>query len=198
MIIQDLKLMMRKITVFCGPSAGNNEAYIQATDHLVKVLVEQEISLVYGGDNVGLMGRLVNGVLRRGGEVIGVIPEESVSKALVRKGVSVLHIVNTMQERNVLMAELCDGFIALPCGLGTLDEIIEVFSWTQPGNHNKPFGLLNIAGYYDKLLKFMQAMVYNKFLKAEQKDLLIVEKNPLLMVRQMQETAVEYVDKWLK
>jgi uncharacterized protein (TIGR00730 family) len=189
---------MKKITVFCGSNAGNNEAYISATDQLARVLVEQEISLVYGGGNVGLMGRLADGVLRRGGEVIGVIPEKLVSKEVAHKGLSVLHIVKTMHERKALMAELCDGFIALPGGIGTLEEIIEVFTWAQLGYHSKPCGLLNVAGYYDKLLEFMQVMVDNKFLKAEHKDLLIVEKKPSLMIQHMQETVVEYVDKWIK
>src|SRR5687768_16654443 len=107
---------MKKLTVFCGTNAGNNEAYIRATDQLARILVEKEISLICGGGNAGLMGRMADGVLRQGGEVIGVIPEKLVRKEVVHRGISMLHIVETMHERNTLMAELCDGFIALPGG----------------------------------------------------------------------------------
>ncbi|QHT67926.1 TIGR00730 family Rossman fold protein [Rhodocytophaga rosea] len=184
---------MKKITVFCGSNAGNIEAYIKVTDQLARVLVEQGISLIYGAGKVGLMGRLADGVLRRGGEVIGVIPEKLVRKEGVHKGISVLHIVKTMHERNALMAELCDGFIALPGG--KIEEIIELFTWSQAGDHNKACGLLNIDGYYDKRLAFMQVMTDDKFPKAKSEDMLIIEKNPVVMIQQMQEMELEHVVK---
>lgn len=185
---------MRKITVFCGSNAADNYAYQHAADQMAQVLAENEIGLVYNGNTTGLLRRLADGVLRRGGEVTGVIPEKMVSKERVHKRISVMHIVENMQAQKALMAELSDGFIVLPGATETIEEILEVFH-TQCGFHNKPCGLLNISGYYDKLLSILQTVDSGEFSEKGYKNLLIIEKDPVLLVRQMQFSQVEYMNK---
>jgi uncharacterized protein (TIGR00730 family) len=172
----------RRICVFTGSRRGVAPAYADAAKELARDLVARGFGLVYGGGNVGLMNVLADTVLDVGGHVTGVIPNALVSKEVAHRGVSDLRTVNSMHERKALMAELSDGFIALPGGIGTMEEFFEVLSWAQLGLHNKPCGLLNVAGYYDPLIEFLDQAVSQDFLKATHRTLLIVEIEPAALL----------------
>ncbi|GAA3917551.1 TIGR00730 family Rossman fold protein [Chitinophaga oryziterrae] len=161
-------------------------------------MVSKGIELVYGGGNVGLMGHIADSVLSRGGKVIGIIPERLVDKEVAHNGLTELIVVKTMHERKAKMAELCDGFIALPGGIGTLEEIMEVFTWTQLGYHSKPCALLNVNGFYDSLNIFIEQMVTTRFLRKEQKELLLISDDAKYLIEQMESSKIVYQDKWLK
>ncbi len=169
---------MKRITVFCGANYGAKSEYAQAAEQLAKLMVDANIGLVYGGGNIGLMGHIADEVLRLGGEVIGVIPRKLQEREVAHINLTQLHVVETMHERKALMANLCNGFIAMPGGIGTLEEIVEVFTWLQLEYHHKPCALLNVAGYYDKLDDFLQHMVSNTFLSEDTRKKLIIEENP--------------------
>jgi uncharacterized protein (TIGR00730 family) len=189
---------MKRITVFCGANSGSRPDYLRACEALAGVLTSRNIGLVYGGGNVGLMGKIADEVLKRGGEVIGVIPQKLVDREVAHRGLTELRVVQTMHERKALMAELSDGFIALPGGIGTLEEIIEVFTWTQLGYHHKPCGLLNVAGYYDALNAFLEQMVAEKFLKTENRQVLLSEADPAELVYKMRTHPLVHTDKWIQ
>jgi uncharacterized protein (TIGR00730 family) len=174
---------MKSICVYCGSSQGASEVYASGARDLAKIFVKQQISLVYGGGSIGLMGILADEVLRLGGRVTGVIPQALMDKELGHTKLSALHIVKNMHERKALMSELSDGFIALPGGIGTLEEIFEMFTWLQLGIHNKPLGLLNINGFYDQLIQFLAHLTKEKFLTPEQLNLLIHEADPALLLQ---------------
>lgn len=176
---------MKRITVFCGSNYGNNPAFAQAAEQLAQLMVANNIGLVYGGGNIGLMGHIADEVLRLGGEVIGVIPRKLQEREVAHSGLTQLHVVETMHERKALMANLCDGFIAMPGGIGTLEEIIEVFTWLQLDYHQKPCALLNVEGYYDKLDAFLKYMVSSNFLSEKTRQSMIVEENPELVLKKM-------------
>ena len=167
-----------KICVFTGSSRGARAEYSDAARRLARQLVERGYGLVYGGGNVGLMGVVADAALERGGHVTGVIPDALVSQEVAHRGLSDLRVVQSMHERKATMAELSDGFIAMPGGIGTMEEFFEVLSWAQLGLHNKPCGLLNIGGYYDHLIRFMNHAVDQEFLKPKHRQLLLVEKEP--------------------
>jgi uncharacterized protein (TIGR00730 family) len=166
------------ICVFTGSRRGALPEYTDAAKQLARDLVARGYGLVYGGGNVGLMNVLADGVLERAGRVIGVIPDSLVSREVAHRGLSELRVVNSMHERKALMAELSDGFIALPGGIGTMEEFFEVLSWAQLGLHEKPCGLLNVSGYYGPLIQFLDHAVAEDFLKAKHRALLIVENQP--------------------
>ena len=163
------------ICVFTGSRHGALPEYADAATELALELVKRGLGLVYGGGNVGLMNIVANTALEHGGYVIGVIPDSLVSKEVAHRGLSELRVVHSMHERKALMAELAAGFVALSGGIGTMEEFFEVLSWAQLGLHNKPCGLLNIAGYYDSLIEFLDHAVAEDFLKPEHRALLIVE-----------------------
>lgn len=188
---------MKRLTVFCGSSPGNDPSYLHECEKLAALLVSKGIELVYGGGNVGLMGHIADSVLSGGGKVIGVIPERLVAKEVAHPGLTELIVVKSMHERKAKMAELSDGFIALPGGIGTLEEIMEVFTWTQLGYHSKPCGLLNVNGFYDQLNAFLENMVNSKFLKKEHKAMLLVSNDAGEMIRQMESGRIDYYDKWI-
>lgn len=188
---------MNNITVFCGSNAGNDFAYLEACEQLASLLVAKGIGLVYGGGNVGLMGHIADAVLRAGGKVTGVIPERLVDREVGHNGLTELIVVKTMHERKAKMAELSDGFIALPGGIGTLEEIMEVFTWTQLGYHSKPCGLLNVNGFYDHLNQFLETMVDAQFLRKAQKDTLLVSNDVDFLIEAMVSGKIVYQDKWL-
>ena len=188
---------MKRIAVFCGSNTGNNPAYADAARQLAKSLVDRNIGLVYGAGNVGLMGVIADEVLQLGGEVIGVIPQKLVEMEVAHHGITRIEIVDTMHERKALMAELADAFIAMPGGIGTLEEIIEVFTWTQLGYHEKPCALLNTEGYYDHLIGFMDSMVEREFLKAHHRANMIVNDNPEDLMGQLEQTNIAYTGKWI-
>jgi len=167
-----------RICVFCGSSTGRSERYISAARSLGRLLAERDIGLVYGGASVGTMGALADAVLEAGGEVIGVIPEQLVDRELAHPGVSDLRVVADMHERKARMAGSADGFIALPGGAGTLEELFEVWTWAQLGLHAKPLGLLDVGGYYRPLLAFIDHMVAEEFLRDAYRDMLIVASDP--------------------
>ena len=169
---------MKSIAVYCGSSSGKLPDYANAARALGRALVDRNLKLIYGGAAIGMMGILADTVLERGGEVVGVMPEALVRKEVAHKNLTALHVTQSMHERKMLMADLADGFIALPGGVGTLDEIFEIWTWAQLGIHHKPCGLLNAAGYYDKLTGFLQHAISQGFIKSPSFDMLMVEQYP--------------------
>ncbi|MFI4979638.1 MAG: TIGR00730 family Rossman fold protein [Nevskiales bacterium] len=165
---------MRSVAVYCGSSPGSNPAFRAAAEALGHTLAESACTLVYGGSHAGLMGAVADAALAGGGKVIGIIPDALVSREVAHRGLSELQVVGSMHERKARMAELSEAFVALPGGIGTLDEIVEMFTWTQLGIHRKPCAFLNIDGYYDSLLAFLHTMVGQGFLRQAQIDQLVV------------------------
>jgi len=166
---------MRSLCVYCGSASGISANYAAAARELAQALVQRQIALVYGGGRVGLMGIIADEVLRLGGAVTGVIPEALKDAEVGHHGLTHLHVVANMHERKAMMADLSDGFIALPGGIGTLEELFEALTWSQLGFHDKPIGVLNVDGYYDAMLAFLDHAVAQGFLKTNQADLLMVE-----------------------
>src|SRR3982751_4315984 len=189
--------MLGSVCVFCGSSVGSKPAYIGAAIALGKVLAEQKIRLIYGGGRVGLMGAIADSTLQAGGEVTGVIPEHLVAREVAHQGLSDLRIVRSMHERKALMAELSDAFVALPGGLGTLEEFFEVWTWGQLGLHRKPYALLNVAGFYDPLVEFIDQLVEQKFVKPEHRKMLIVESDAAMLPIRLSGHRTPAVDKWI-
>lgn len=173
---------LRRLAVFCGSSSGTRPEYVESARRAGQVLAQRGIGLVYGGGAVGLMGAVADGALSVGGEVIGVIPHGLAPKEVAHQGLTDLRIVDTMHERKAMMADLVDGFITLPGGIGTLEELAEVLTWAYLGIHAKPCGVLNQAGYYDPLLSFLDHAVAEGFFKAKYRALLLVDNQiePLL------------------
>jgi len=172
----------RSICIFTGSRPGASPDYAKAATELARELVKRDLGLVYGGGNVGLMNIIANTALQDGGYVIGVIPDALVSKEVAHAGLSELRVVQSMHERKALMAELSAGFMALPGGIGTMEEFFEVLSWAQLGLHNKPCGLLNVDGYYDSLIEFLDYAVAEDFVKEKDRALLIVENEVAKLV----------------
>jgi uncharacterized protein (TIGR00730 family) len=168
---------VRHICVFCGSSPGARPEYVQAARHLGETLARRGLTLIYGGAKVGTMGQLAFSVLAAGGEVIGVIPRALVEMEVAYTGLSDLRVVGSMHERKALMADLSDGFIALPGGLGTIDEFFEVLTWAQLGMHHKPCGLLNVCGYYDRLIDFMDHTVEQRFVQSTHRHMVLVAES---------------------
>ncbi|HEY9641080.1 MAG TPA: TIGR00730 family Rossman fold protein [Coleofasciculaceae cyanobacterium] len=189
---------MKNVCVFCGSSFGTRPAYSQAAQKLAQELVKRELGLVYGGGKVGLMGTIADEVLAAGGEVIGVIPEFLVAKEVGHAGLTQLHIVDSMHERKALMAELSDAFIALPGGYGTLEEFCEILTWAQLGLHQKPYGLMNIEGYYDALLQWFDHAVAEGFLKPVHRSLVMESSQPEQLLDLFASFQPQSVDKWIK
>jgi uncharacterized protein (TIGR00730 family) len=188
---------IKSLCVYCGSSPGATPVYADAARGLAQAMVKQGIALVYGGGNVGLMGIIADEVLRLGGKATGVIPQALLQKELGHKGLTQLHIVKDMHERKAMMADLSDGFIAMPGGVGTLEELFEVFTWAQLGFHQKPIGLLNVDGFYDGLLQFIQHMVSQRFLKGEQAEILIAAAQGEELLQRFQSFVPHLVPKWL-
>jgi uncharacterized protein (TIGR00730 family) len=174
--------LKRKICVFTGSRLGSRPEYPEAARQLGRTLFERNYALVYGGGNVGLMSVIADTVLGLGGHVTGVIPDSLVSKEVAHRGLTDLRIVQSMHERKAVMAELSDGFIAMAGGIGTMEEFFEVLSWAQLGIHGKPCGLLNTAGYYNHLIKFLDDAVAQDFLKPKHRSLLIAANDPSEML----------------
>ena len=168
---------IKSICIYCGSSLGRLEAYGSAACVLAEEMVSRNIRLVYGGAGIGIMGMVADHVLKLGGEAIGVIPKALAHKEVAHKNLTELHVTQSMHERKMLMAELSDGFIALPGGIGTLEELFEIWTWAQLGFHNKPCGLLNVEGYFDSLISFLDHVLAEQFVKKEHHAILIVETN---------------------
>jgi len=169
---------MRRVCVFCGSSTGGRPAYAEAARRLGRLLAERGLGLVYGGGHVGLMGVLADAVLGKGGEAVGVIPRALVDKELAHAGLTELRVVTTMHQRKALMADLADGFAALPGGFGTGDELFEVLTWSQLGLHAKPIGLLNVDGFFNPLLAWLDHTVREGFVRPEHRRLLLEAADP--------------------
>jgi uncharacterized protein (TIGR00730 family) len=166
-----------RICVFCGSSTGNGTVYAEAATALGTMLARRGIGLVYGGASVGTMGLLADAVLAAGGEAIGVIPSQLADREIAHAGLTELHVVADMHERKARMSELADGFLALPGGAGTLEELFEVWTWAQLGLHGKPIGLVDVEGYYQPLLRFVEHMVTAGFLRTTYRDMIMVDPN---------------------
>lgn len=188
---------LKAVCIYCGSSLGLLPDYSLAARGVGRLLAEQGITLVYGGGNVGLMGAAADGALEAGGKVIGVIPQALAAKELAHFGVTELHRVGSMHERKTLMAELSDGFVALPGGIGTLEEIFEVFTWTQLGFQSKPCAFLNVAGYYDELLAFLAKAVEQRFLREEHLQSLLVDTDMKRLLARMAAWEQAASDKWI-
>ena len=176
---------MKSICVFCGANFNGDPVLKQAVEQLAEVMVSRDITLVYGGGKVGVMGILADAVLKEGGKAIGIIPQFLLDKEVGHRGLTELHIVENMHQRKQMMNDLCEGIITLPGGLGTLEEFFEVLTWLQLGLHNHPIGLLNVGGYYDSLLKQLDVMVDQKFLKPTNRELVITSGDPIELVSLM-------------
>lgn len=188
---------MKRITVFCGSSFGTEEIYKEQAALLGETLAEQNIELVYGGANVGLMGAVADGVLSKGGKVIGVLPNFLRSKEIAHQGLTELILVESMHERKTKMNDLCDGVIALPGGLGTLEELFEMITWAQLGLHKKPIAILNINGFYDSLIQLTEVMVEKGLLKEVNQQMLLVSDNIDDLLDKMNNYTAPTVGKWI-
>lgn len=187
---------MNRLCVYCGSSTGVNAAYVAAAKDLATLLVRHDIELVYGGASSGIMGALADSMLAGGGRVIGVIPEFLKRKEIAHPRLTELRVVESMHARKSLMVELADGFIAMPGGYGTLEEIIEVITWGQLGFHNSPCGLLNTCGYFDHLLAFIGHAETEGFLRAQHRSMLLVANTPVELFEQFEQYAPPSVEKW--
>ena len=188
---------MNSVCVFCGSSPGNDPDYAAAAQELGQTLAERGTTLVYGGGHVGLMGVVADAALGAGGEVIGVMPRSLVDREIGHTNLTKLHVVRSMHERKALMSELSEGFIALPGGNGTLEEFFEVLTWAQLGEHAKPCGLVNVAGYYDPLLAVFDQMVDRAFLKREHREIVLVEEDPSSLLERFEGYEPPMTIKWI-
>jgi uncharacterized protein (TIGR00730 family) len=188
---------LNSICIFCGSSPGANGAYANAARTFGELLARDNITLVFGGGKVGLMGQLADAVLTNGGKAIGVIPEALMRKEVAHQELTQMHVTPTMHERKALMYKLSDAFVALPGGTGTLDELFEVFTWLQLGYLHKPIGLLNVEGYFDHLAAFLHHSVTERFVRGEQlQDLLVDDNAAALLARLKNHTPIQ-IDKWV-
>ncbi|MFN5445295.1 MAG: TIGR00730 family Rossman fold protein [bacterium] len=185
------------VCVYCGSSVGNNPVFADAARSLGRKLVEQNLSLVYGGGHVGLMGIVADAVLDAGGEVTGVIPKALMDSEVGHERLTRLFVVKDMHERKALMAEHAHGFIAMPGGIGTLEELFEALTWAQLGFHEKPVGLFNVDGFYDKLIEFLNQLTSQGFLRPEHRDLLIVQAEPDALITQLKKFTMPAGVSWL-
>ncbi len=188
---------MQRICVYCGSSPGKNAVYSAIAEQLAAELVKHNVGLVYGGASIGIMGVVADAVLARGGEVIGVIPQVLAEKEVLHPHLTELKIVHSMHERKALMAELADGFIALPGGLGTLEELFEILTWAQLGLHQKPCALLNVNHYYDGLIAFLAHAVQEQFVSPKHRSLLLVEDNPGAIIDRLLSYRPPVITHWL-
>ncbi|HBC03642.1 MAG TPA: TIGR00730 family Rossman fold protein [Aequorivita sp.] len=188
---------LNKICVFCGSSDGNDLAITDTAERLGEIFAERNITLVYGAAKIGVMGTIAKSVLDNNGKVIGIIPNFLKKKEVVHLGLTELITTQNMHERKLKMQEESDGFIALPGGMGTLEELFEIITWLQLGLHQKPIGLLNINGFYNDLIKMLETMVRKGFLSMENYNLLLVDSNPNQLLKKMQEFKTPQIPKWL-
>ncbi|EKZ96963.1 TIGR00730 family Rossman fold protein [Cupriavidus metallidurans] len=187
---------MKSVCVYCGSSPGFRPEYAEAARALGQAMAERGLALVYGGGNVGLMGIVADSVMAHGGAAIGIIPEALMQKEVGHRGLTELHIVRNMHERKQMMADRADAFIAMPGGVGTFEELFETFTWAQLGYHDKPVGLLNVAGFYDGMLGFLKHAVSEGFLKQVHADMLHVSTEPVDMLARLAAAPRVHVDKW--
>jgi len=189
---------MRSISVFCGANFNGDPILKQAVEQLAKVMAARDIALVFGGGKVGVMGLLADAMITNGGKTIGVIPQFLMDKEVGHTGLTELHIVDNMHQRKQMMNDLCDGIIMLPGGFGTLEEFFEVLTWLQLGLHHHPVGVLNVNGFYDFLLKQMDVMVEQRFLKPTNRELVITSADPIELVNLMVDFKAEPDEVWFR
>lgn len=189
--------MIHRICVFCGSNTGTDPAYADAARQLGQLFAREGIGLVYGGGSVGLMGELADAVLAAGGEVTGVIPHALWAREIGHRGLTDLRIVDTMHERKAMMADLSDAFIALPGGLGTLEEIFEIWTWAQLGLHPKPLGFLDVNGFYAPLMVFLDRAVRERFLREPHRAIAMIERDPEALLRSFDGWKAPKVEKWI-
>jgi hypothetical protein len=191
-------MIIQRVCVFCGSNPGNSPEYAEAARQLGTTLAERGLGVVYGGSSVGLMGRVADAALAAGGEVVGVIPKKLRAKEIFHKGLTKLHVVDSMHERKALMAKLSDAFIALPGGIGTLEEFFEALTWNQLGYHAKPCGLLDVKGYYTCLAEHMDRMVNEGFLVQDHRNMVLTDATPHGLLDQFETYDPPQVDKWIE
>lgn len=189
---------MKKICVFCGSSTGNKPVYAETARTLGNLLADKGIDLVYGGSNIGIMGILSTAMLDRGMHVTGVIPEYIHKRVEKQERLSKLMVVKDMHERKAAMYDLSDAFVALPGGIGTLEEVMEIFTWQQLRYHGKPVGILNTGGFYDGLITILDHMVGEGFLKTSNRNNLIVEREPETLLEKLRDFSPIHEDKWIR
>jgi len=190
--------MMQAVCVFCGSNIGAGTFYADAARRLGAAIAERNLTLVYGGAAVGLMGILADAALESGGKVVGIIPTALVEREIAHNGLTEQHHVKSMHERKAMMADRSDAFLALPGGAGTLEETFESWTWAQLGHHQKPVGLLNVDGFFDALLKFLDHQVSEGFIRQEHRDMLIVESDPFEILKRFSHYRAPIVDKWIR
>ena len=188
---------IRRLAVFCGSNPGARPDYVHAARSFGKLLASRGVGIVYGGSNVGLMQALADAMLDELGDIIGVISRMLVEREVANKALTDLRIVDSMHGRKALMAELADGFVAMPGGIGTLEEFFEVWTWAQLGMHDKPCGLLNVAGYFDPLLEFLDRAVAEKFVREVHRKMVIVESDPVALLARFEAYEPPRVVKWI-
>lgn len=188
---------MKKICVYCGSSPGRRPEYLAATQALAEELVRRDIGLVYGGAGIGIMGAMADAMVARGGHVTGIIPHALANREVVHSGLNELRVVGSMHERKALMEDVSDGFIALPGGLGTLEELFEILTWSQLGFHRKPCGLLNVAGYYDGLIRFLDHTVAEELVADRYRQMLLQAEDPAQLLTQMENYQAPAMDERL-
>lgn len=189
---------MQSVCVYCGSSPGARPEYLAAARSLGQLLAESGRTLVYGGGCVGLMGAVADAALAAGGRVIGVIPQSLMDKEVGHRGLTELRIVGSMHERKAMMADLADGFLTLPGGIGTLEEFFEIWTWGQLGLHAKPYGLLNVAGFFGPLLAFLDRLVSERFVKPEHRRMVLVDEDVPSLLARMSAHRAEPLAKWLE
>jgi uncharacterized protein (TIGR00730 family) len=189
--------MLHRVCVFCGSSLGILTAYARAADDVGRLLAQRGIELVYGGGNVGLMGKVADACLGEGGRVIGVMPRALVEKEIAHRGLTELHVVESMHERKAVMADLADAFVALPGGYGTWDEFCEVLTWSQLGIQRKACALLNVCGYYDPFLAMADRANREGFLREVHRELLLTDTDPVRLLDRLSSYELPIVDKWI-
>lgn len=188
--------MIKAVCVYCGSAPGAKPVYAEAAKAFGRALVEADMSLVYGGGRVGLMGLIADEVLACGGRAVGVIPELLLSKEVGHTDLTELHVVPDMHERKKKMADLSDAFVAMPGGVGTFEELFEVYTWAQLGYHQKPVALLDVDGYYDPLIAMLKHTVEEGFMRAAYLDMLQVAADPAAMIKLLQRYTPPMIDKW--
>ncbi len=190
--------MIKSLCIYCGSNFNGDPLLKQAVEILAKEMVENKIKLIFGGGSVGVMGLIADAILRNGGEAIGIIPQFLMDKEVGHKGLTEMIVTENMHQRKQKMADLADGFLILPGGFGTLEEFFEVLTWLQLGLHQKAIGVLNVGGFYDFLFKQMDVMVEQRFLKQINRDLVIDESDPIIIIKKMNEFVAEPDEVWFK
>jgi uncharacterized protein (TIGR00730 family) len=189
---------MKSILVYCGANTGNKEIYIESAKKLGVELAKRDLTLIYGAGNVGLMGVISRTVMESGGKAIGVIPDFLVKMEVANPNLTEMIVVETMHQRKAKMEEISDAIITMPGGFGSMDELFEILTWGQLGLHQKPVGILNTNGFYDHLLKQMDVMVAEGFLKKQNRDLVLVDENIGNLIEKLENFKPDFTEKWLK